>query len=325
METARTAVILYNEVKENAPEDVLDVGVQANWISDVLNELGMKTVKLPFSLNSIDELKRQKENGPIFVLNLVDSAPEEEEFVYLVPSVLDVLKIPYTGCSPEALFLTTDKVLTKKYFKSYGLPTSEWVTKDDGSFFVPNERYIVKALCEDASIGLNNDSVVFAKTLDELLLSIKEREKEVQKEFFAERFIDGREFDVCMYGRKESPVILPPYEWIFPGFEEAGRQKIIHYDAKWTENTFEYDQLKAVYHLPEKDRGLTDELVRLSKICWERFGLNGYARIDFRIDSSGKPWILEINANPSFYGFFNIAREYGRNFHKIIEAVIAAV
>ena len=325
METVGTAVILYNEITQNSPEDILDVRVQADWISDILSGFGFKTVKLPFSLKSINELEKQNKCSPILVLNLVDSAPNDENLVYLVPSILDTLKIPYTGCSAEALFLTTNKVLTKRLLKSYSLPTPEWITKDDGFFFVPNEWYIIKALCEDASIGLDSESVVFAKTRDQLTLSIFQREAKEEKVFFAERYIDGREFDVCIYGRRENPIILPPYEWIFPGFDETGRTKIIDYNAKWTENTFEYDHLEAVYHLPEEDSGLINELIQMSKTCWEKFDLNGYARIDFRIDNRGKPWVLEINSNPSFYGFFNIAREYSLDFNEIIKTIIEAI
>jgi D-alanine-D-alanine ligase len=32
--------------------------------------------------------------------------------------------------------------------------------------------------------------------------------------------------------------------------------------------------------------------------CWHLFGLRGYARVDYRVDQEGKPWILEINSNP---------------------------
>lgn len=324
METIETAIVLHNEITPDSPEDILDVRVQADWVSDILNELGYRTVKLPFSLESIKELTRQRENGPCFVVNLVDSAPGEENFVYLVPSILDAMRIPYTGCSAQALFLTTDKVLTKKVLRSYGLPTPEWVTKDD-DFFVPNERYIIKALCEDASIGLDNESVVPAITRDDLALSISKRETKEGKVFFAERYIEGREFAVCAYGSRYNPVILPPHEWIFPGFEDTGRARIIGYDAKWTENTFEYDNLKAIYRFPKEDNSLIDELVHLSKLCYERFDLNGYARIDFRIDNWGKPWILEINANPSFYGFYNISKEYGLEFNKIIRTIIESI
>jgi D-alanine-D-alanine ligase len=32
--------------------------------------------------------------------------------------------------------------------------------------------------------------------------------------------------------------------------------------------------------------------------CWQVFQLRGYARVDFRVDAAGIPWVLEVNANP---------------------------
>jgi D-alanine-D-alanine ligase len=40
------------------------------------------------------------------------------------------------------------------------------------------------------------------------------------------------------------------------------------------------------------------ELGELARTCWTLFGLRGYARVDFRLDACGKPWILEVNSNP---------------------------
>ena len=36
----------------------------------------------------------------------------------------------------------------------------------------------------------------------------------------------------------------------------------------------------------------------MSRRCWNLFGLRGYARVDFRLDHQGQPWVLEVNANP---------------------------
>ena len=46
------------------------------------------------------------------------------------------------------------------------------------------------------------------------------------------------------------------------------------------------------------DQPLLERLSRLAREAWCLFGLGGYARVDFRVDDAGQPWILEINANP---------------------------
>jgi D-alanine-D-alanine ligase len=52
------------------------------------------------------------------------------------------------------------------------------------------------------------------------------------------------------------------------------------------------------FHSGPEDTILISELKRLAIECWKVFGLRGYARVDFRVDTQGRPWILEINANP---------------------------
>lgn len=322
----RTAIVLYNKIYETSPEDVIDNRTQAEWISEELEGLGLKVIKMQFTMDCIRVLENYKKAiEDLIVINLVDSAPGEENLTYLVPAMLDYLKIKYTGCSHEALFLTTNKVYTKRILYSNLIKTPEWVYGKENSGFSPNKKYIIKALCEDASVGLCDESVFIAKGLGELARSVISREDREKKPFFAERYIEGREFNVCIYGDQSEPVILPPYEWTFDGFEEKGKVKIINYDAKWTENTYEYDHVNAKYDLPVEDNCLLEELKTVSKACWEIFKLKGYARIDFRADLEGKLWVLEVNCNPSFYGFYNIAKNKGLSFKEILRRIVEAV
>ncbi|HOH88876.1 MAG TPA: D-alanine--D-alanine ligase [Bacillota bacterium] len=321
-----TAVVLYNKILKTSPEDVIDNRTQAEWISEELEELGFNVIKMQFEADCISILENYKKtNKNLIVINLVDSAPGEESLAYLVPAILDYIKIKYTGCSHEALFLTTNKVYTKKILHSNFINTPEWICGKENCGFSPNNKYIIKALCEDASVGLCDESVFMAKSLEELTRSVISRENKEGKPFFAERYIEGREFNVCIYGDQSNPIILPPYEWTFDRFEEKGKVKIINYDAKWTENTYEYDHVNAVYDLPKEDNCMLEELKAVSKACWEIFKLKGYARVDFRADLEGNLWVLEINCNPSFYGFYNIAKNKGLNFKEILRRIVEAV
>jgi D-alanine-D-alanine ligase len=316
------AIVLHNRMAEDSPEDMLDVKVQAEWIREELEAVGCRARLLPFGLDAVGELTEAQKRGRCFVVNMVDSGPREENYAHLAPSILEAVGIPFTGCGAEAVLVTTNKPLTKRLLASYGLPTPAWAG-GNGSF--EPGRYLIKPACEDASVGLTDQSLVEAETAEALELLVKERESLSGVRCFAEKYVDGREFNVCAYGSRENPVVLPPYEWVFPGFKEAGKPCFINYNAKWVENTFEYDQLAAVYHLPPEDGPLVRELVRLTEACWKVFGLNGWARVDFRVDEKGRPWILEVNCNPSFYGFFNIARAHGFPFAQVIRGVASAL
>ena len=55
------------------------------------------------------------------------------------------------------------------------------------------------------------------------------------------------------------------------------------------------------------------------------FRLRGYARVDLRVDESGKPWVLEINANPCISpdsGFMAAATQAGMTYNDVIERIL---
>ena len=241
------AIILHNQVTDQSPEDVKDVKAQAEWIAEELEALGIKTRMMPFELDCAEKLTEAKKRGGCFVLNMVDAAPGEEANVILAPALLEAVGIPFAGCASEALTVTNNKLLTKRLLLSYGMPTPAWLGGDGD--FIPG-MYLIKPVTEDASVGLDDQALVMASSAEALTALTSAREARLQKRCFAERYIDGREFNVCVYGNTMNPVVLPPYEWLFPGFSEAGKPRFINYDAKWTEHTFEYDALAAAYHLP---------------------------------------------------------------------------
>ena len=59
--------------------------------------------------------------------------------------------------------------------------------------------------------------------------------------------------------------------------------------------------------------------------CWRLFKLSGYARVDFRVDSGNRPWVLEINANPCLSpdsGFFAAAARAGLSFREVVKRIV---
>ncbi|WP_320127552.1 D-alanine--D-alanine ligase [uncultured Sphaerochaeta sp.] len=324
MRTQPSIIILHNQVQKDSPEDVLDILTQAKWIAQLLDAKGYVTRLVPFSLGTLQGILEENKKTPLLLFNLVDSIPGEETLAYLVPGILEYLHLPYTGCSFNALFSTTNKLLAKRRMASKGIDTPFWVYQEEHGGFVPSNtlRYLIKPVSEDASIGLDDNSLVVSESLQSVQAKIELKQKDTGKECFAEQFIEGREFTVCMYGSLENPKILAPYEWVFQGFEENHKDKIITYDAKWTENTFGYNHIIANYQTAEEDFPLVENLKIIARKCWEVFALSGYARVDFRIDKQNRPWVLEINGNPSFYGFYHLANEAHVPFEDILETIV---
>jgi len=120
--------------------------------------------------------------------------------------------------------------------------------------------------------------------------------------------------------------VLPPAEIIFEGFG-ADQPKIVDYRAKWDAASYEYHHTPRCFDFAADDAPLIDRLKALALSCWELFDLGGYARVDFRVDSAGRPWVLEINANPCIApdaGFAAAIERAGLTYDQAVERIIGA-
>jgi D-alanine-D-alanine ligase len=88
--------------------------------------------------------------------------------------------------------------------------------------------------------------------------------------------------------------VLPVAEIRFEGFPTA-KPTIVGYAAKWHPQSFEYRNTVRRFGIEPE---LAARLIGIARDCWQLFGLAGYARVDFRVDAAGTPWVLEVNANP---------------------------
>jgi len=104
-----------------------------------------------------------------------------------------------------------------------------------------------------------------------------------------------------------------------------GKPNILSYRAKWDEESFEYQNILAAFDFKEEDGTLLAKLKDVTDQCWKHFGLRGYARIDFRVDKNGTPWVMEINTNPCLSpdgGFAWSVEEAGLSFADAIAWII---
>jgi D-alanine-D-alanine ligase len=143
---------------------------------------------------------------------------------------------------------------------------------------------------------------------------------------FAEEYVHGREFNVSLLEVDGAPVVLPRAEILFENYA-PGRPRVVGYGAKWDTGSDEYRDTPRSFDAEPEDAALSLRLDDLALGCWELFGLGGYARVDFRVDESGAPFVLEVNANPCLApdaGFVAAAARAGRPFAEVMDALIAA-
>ena len=315
------AVILHGASADRPDE--ADTIIQANMVADALRRMGWTSEIIAVGLD-LSKLERRLTPRPGIVFNLVESLSGDGRLVHLVPAVLEHLGIAFTGAPAAAHFTTTNKPIAKRLLRGARLATPDWI--DPGGENLTgrsNGRMIIKAASEDASLGIDSGSVVPAGQVHS---EIARRAATYGGEWFAEHFIDGREFNVGILADETGLQVLPIAEILFVDYP-ADRPRIVDYEAKWIEDSFAYSHTPRRFDLPVADAGLLGELGRLAISAFNLFGLKGYGRVDFRVDKAGRPWILEVNANPCLApdaGFAAAAAEAGLAADDVIERIISS-
>jgi D-alanine-D-alanine ligase len=291
--------------------DTADTFIQAEEIAARLHEMGHETRTVAYA--RAHEFAGILDFDPHVIFNLVEDLPEGPDQLHTVTQSLDLQDLPYTGAATEALRLLGNKPVMKAQLKSAGLPVAPGLGEAG-----ERARYIVKSAVEHASVGLTAENVVNGAAA--ALMMIARREAEFDGTWFAEAYIDGREFNVAMLDGK----VLPVAEILFT--DHAGdRPRIVGYAEKWDTESVAFATTPRVFPAPEQP--LFAELARLSLAAWRLFDLAGYARVDFRVDQSGRPYILEINANPCLAadaGFCAAAAEAGLSQTDVVANLLDA-
>ena len=314
--------VLHNDVPAGAPPDEQDALLQAETISGVLSDLGHRSFNIPFSLDLPRVAEDLRALSPDLVFNVVETVGGQGRLIHLAPSLLDFLNIPYTGSRTDAMYLTSNKLAAKKLLRWERIKTPAWYTHED----VPpaGGLYIIKSVWEHASVGLSDDSVVRMADGGPMGEEISKRAGFLGGEAFAEAYIEGREFNLSLLGLGGSPEVLPPAEILFTDYPKD-KLRIVGYSAKWDDGAFEYHHTPRSFRFPARDAGLLRRLQRLAKRCWALFELRGYARVDFRVDGHGVPWVLEVNANPCLApdsGFVAAVTEAGLTYRDVIGRIL---
>ncbi|HEX5138306.1 MAG TPA: D-alanine--D-alanine ligase [Planctomycetota bacterium] len=319
--------VLHDLLPDEARPDEEDTVAQAEFVAEELKTSGHAVELVPFGLD-LDKAGRALEAAkPDLVFNLVESVGGKARLLHLAPALLDAMGLRYTGCRTEALFLTTNKVVAKRMLALRGLPTAAWVTIDDleSSARIAGGRWIVKSVHEEASLGLGDDAVVEACG-PKLLEILAERAPRLGDEAFAEAYVEGREFNLSLLATENCVQVLPAAETLFVDYA-PGKPRIVGYAAKWQEDSYEYNHTPRKFGAEKSEPLLARMLQDLARQCWMLFKLEGYARVDFRVDEWSRPWILEVNANPCLSpdaGFMAAAKQSGLSVSDVLRRIVEA-
>jgi D-alanine-D-alanine ligase len=298
------------------PDGLILESVEA--VENAIADWGHQHVRVPVNPDGrwVERVRRAKFD---LCFNLCEGIDGIAAYEPLVISVLELFGIPYTGNSSTTTALCLRKNVVNTLLDRLGLPVPRWFLSRKG---LKLESVGFPAICkpaaEDASIGIEQRSVVRSgRAMASRLDAMHERWDDV----VVQHYVDGREVNV---GIVEGEVL--PIAEIHFGQMPRGMWKIVSYQSKWIVGSEE--DLGAKPSCPaDLSDDLAQELRHIASTAWKAVGGTGYGRVDFRIDSDGRPWILEVNPNPDIApdaGLARMARVAGMDYNALIKRVCIA-
>ena len=205
-----------------------------------------------------------------------------------VPSILEMVGIPYVASGPLGHSLALDKVVTKMILRQHGIPTPEFAVLDNPDAPIPPDVVypaIVKPKNEAVSFGLR-----VVEDDDELRAGTRLIFERYGQAVLVERFIEGREINVGLLGNGP-PEAFPPVELSFG----ADGPQIYTYEDKTGRSG---RTIEPICPAPIGEE-LTRTAQELAVAASGALGLYDCARVDFRLDADGNLFVLEVNSLPS--------------------------
>ena len=260
---------------------------------------------------------------PHIVFNLMEAFADVPTFDQNVVSYLELLHVAYTGCNPRGLVLARDKGLSKKLLAYHRIPVPEFTVVRPGRKPVLPKRLafplIVKSLFFEASSGISQASVV--ENEEQLARRATFIHEKLGTAAIVEQFIDGRELYVGVLGNERLDV-FPVWEMSFDKMPE-NRWKIATERVKWST---QYQKKYGIMTEPARlDAAAIERIQRIARRTCRALDLNGYARIDLRLDDEGRMYVLEANPNPNLaYGedFAESAEVSGLSYERLLDRII---
>lgn len=316
---------LYTAVVPGEEEDPENAtGVIAATLCQVLEGLGWRAQHRKFDGDLRALLDDLRTDPPDFIFNMVEGFLGTDRLAFFGTGIYETAGVPYSGSGTFGLMAGTDKLICKRLLRSEGIPTPGYAEGPDWSALKEDRLYIVKAIGEHASLGLDQAAVVQGRAA--VAARAADYEALHKSKVFAEEFIAGREFNVGIVELAEGPRVMPLAEMDFTGFPDH-MHRIVDYSAKWREGTIQYQCSNRRFIDEKAEAELAGKLRANALKVWKLFDLCGWARVDFRIDGSGNPYVIDVNVNPDISeeaGLAAAACEGGIDYPRLIETIIAA-
>lgn len=288
-------------------------------IEAALTTLGHRPRRLSFELGVSSVIESLTAQRPDVVVVLGQPVPDDPDGESQVVALLDLLRIPHTSESVDALALVRDKPRVKMVAAHHGLPVPAYAVCHNGVLpeQLPPAPWIVKPALEHGSRGI--ECATPATDRDDLAARVQALHARFRQPVLVDTFIDGREFQVGIVGDDLLPVLELDFSALPP---EA--PKMIGYATKWHYDSVEFKSLH--YSCPAQiDERTARALTDLARGASDAFGLRRCSRLDIRMDAGGALYLLDVNPNPDLSPVATMhamAEASGRSFTWMVERLL---
>jgi D-alanine-D-alanine ligase len=309
-------------VDKGGPEDALeeyDSPETVKLITATFESRGHDVIRLGGGSEFIKNIRHEKVD---IVFNIAEGRGSYRSREAQVPSLLEMMDIPYTGSDPQCLAVCLDKPLTKKLVAADSISTPKWLAIHDREELcqIAWDKFpfpaIIKPAYEGSSKGIRLTSLVY-----EAPKAQEEAQKILdyyQQPVMVEEFIDGDEVTVGVIGN--SPPRIVGMMRILP------RRKNGHFIYSLE---VKRDYLNLVdYECPAGiGEDIREKIACESLRIFRGLGCRDFARLDFRVSPEGTPCFLEINPLPGLGTYSDLiimAKMMGWKHEEVICAVLDA-
>ena len=227
-----------------------------------------------------------------------------------IQGILEVLKIPYTGCGVMSSALCMNKYFTKEMLKSAGIPLikSVFIRKGENvlnKVSALSYPMMIKPVCEGSSIGMfkvNNET--------ELKEKFREAEK-IEQDILIEEFVVGQ---CATVGVLDDNGDLFATEIL----EFRTKTEWYDYEAKYTDGLTEF--ILPASFSDEMTVKIKDLAIKSHMAC----GCNSLSRVDFLV-ANGIPYVLEINTSPGMTDLSDLpaqAKCVGISYDQLVQLIL---
>ena len=261
---------------------------------------------------------------PDLAFNLLEEFQGIVTYDQYVVAVLELMRLPYTGCNPRGMMISRDKTLSKQILAFHRIPIAKFALLPRGRRYREPRRLrfplFVKSATEDASLGISQASIVHdGQKLRERVEFIHEQ---TSSDALVEEYIEGREIYIGVAGN-ERLTTFPLWELNFGTLPEV-MAGIATRKVKWDRK---YQQKHGIGTGPARDlpEGLERRVAQLARRIFRALSLSGYARIDLRLRPDGSVVVLEANCNPNLAqieDFATSALSAGVGYDALLERIM---